>query len=309
MPGETHFFDDIYARRWELGELQQAESVCKTLARLKTLYQRYDEYSDQQRVNRLLQTEGALQELRRSRSYRALFSCFMEVQMRAVGKMRWGNNVPKDIFHVQDILSFYPDAKFLVCVRDPRDFLLSYKNKWEKTGEENADRLRRLYHPVVTSLLWKASVKQIPRIKTCIPGKNLMIIRYENLVQNPERFVREMCKFIGEDFEEDMLNVEEGNSSFESGQKGIYSSSVGRWRLLLTNEEAYIAQKLAGGGLEEFGYATANLNIKPWKVGYFYATLPYGLCRAIYANRAMRGPLLPYVGRRLAALQATLSQR
>jgi hypothetical protein len=302
MPGETHFFDDIYARRRELGELSDAESIQQVFTRLRTLYRRYDETPDQHRVDKLLRMDGVLEQLARCRNYKAMLSCFMEIQMRSMGKVRWGNNVPKDIFHVEDILSFYPDAKFLVCVRDVRDFLLSYKNKWKNTGEENADRVRRLYHPVVTSLLWKASVKQILRIRILVPRENLMTIRYESLVQNPKLLVREICRFLGEDFEEDMLNVDEKNSSFQVGQKGIYSSSVGRWRRLLTNEEVYIAQAIAGSMLAEFGYSPGELNINPWKVGYIYATVPYGLGRAVHANGAIRGPLLPYVLKRVAAL-------
>jgi hypothetical protein len=309
MPGETHFFDDIYSRRRELGELSDPESILKVLANLKSLYGRYDENPDQQRIENLLQTKGVIEKLTSCDSYKAIFSCFMEIQMVSMGKARWGNNVPKDIFHVWDILSFYPDAKFLVCVRDVRDFLLSYKNKWKNTGVENTERIRRLYHPVVTSWLWKASVNQILRIQDLIPRENFMIIRYENLVQNPKRLVREMCQFIGEDFEEDMLNVDDENSSFEVNEKGIYSSSVGRWRSLLTKEEAYVAQRITGNQLAAFGYSLAKVKMNPLTVGYMYATLPYALWKALRANREIRGPLLPYVSKRLSALWRVSARR
>lgn len=302
MPGETHFFDDIYARRRELGELQNAESIQSVTARLKTLYERYNEKPDQERIEKLLEKQDVIEKLTSCRTYKELFSCFMEIQMQLEGKIRWGNNVPKDIFQIKEIATFYPDAKILICIRDVRDFLISYQNKWKVAAEDNAERLTNLYHPVVTSLLWQASVKQIDRVKDLIPRENLMMIRYESLVHNPEKLVREICRFIGEDFEEAMLNVDEENSSFQVEQKGIYSSSVGRWRQRLTNEEAYIAQKITGSWLLEFGYTTADVKINPLKVGLMFATLPYGMWRAMHANRAIRGPLLPYVVKRLAAL-------
>jgi hypothetical protein len=302
MPGETHFFDDIYARRRALGKLSDAESIRKVLARLRTLYHRYDENPDQQRIDKLLQWDSLIERLASCRSYKGMLSCFMEIQMRSVGKVRWGNNVPKDIFHVEDILSFYPDAKFLICVRDVRDFLLSYKHKWTNTSEENADRIRRLYHPALTSLLWKASVKQILRMKHLIPSENLMVIRYESLVENPDQIVREMCQFIGENFEKDMLNVDEENSSFQVGEKGIFSSSVGRWRRQLTHEEIFIAQEIAGGELQSLGYERAVVNVHYAKLLLLCATAPYAWVRALAANREMTGPLLPYLWRRCAAL-------
>jgi hypothetical protein len=226
----------------------------------------------------------------------------METQMRHAGKARWGNNVPKDIFYIKEIVSFYPDAKVVVCIRDVRDFLTSYQNKWRIAGSADAKRLTNLYHPVLTSLLWQASIKQISRIKTLVPSENVMMIRYENLVQETEPTVRDLCRFIGERFEREMLNVTEKNSSFAGGQKGIYSSSVGRWRRLLTNEEAYIAQKLGGCRLKDLGYSPAGLRVNPFKVAYFVATLPYGVWRAIHANRDIRGPLIPYLAKRLSAL-------
>jgi Sulfotransferase family len=302
MPGETHFFDDICSRRRELGELQHAESIQRVVTRLKSLYGRYNEKPDQERIENLFQKRDVIEKLTSCHGYREILSCFMEIQMRPAGKERWGNNVPKDIFHIKEIMSFYPDAKIIVCIRDVRDFLLSYQNKWKVSAERDVGRIKSLYHPVVTSLLWKASVKQIARIKDMIPRENLMRVRYESLVQNPEKLVREICRFIGEDFEEDMLNVDEENSSFQDERKGIYSSSVERWGRLLTNEEAYVAQKITRRWLVEFGYTTTELKINPLKVGYMYATMPYGMWRAIYANRAIRGPLLPYLVKLLAAL-------
>jgi hypothetical protein len=178
--------------------------------------------------------------------------------------------------------------------------MLSYQNKWKVSKE--ADRIKSLYHPLLTSLLWKASVRQIGQIKKMIPPENFMLVRYEALVQNPERLVRKICRFIGENFEDDMLNINEANSSFQLGQQGIYSSSVGRWRGLLTNEEVYIAQKITKHRMLEFGYTLDELKVSPFRVGYMFATLPHGLWKALHANKPLRGPLLPYVLSRLAAL-------
>jgi hypothetical protein len=300
MPGETHFFDDIYSRRHELGDLANAESRRNVIDRLSTLYGRYDETSDQQRIERLLKT-GA-DTLTTCLTYKAMFSRFMELQMKQFGKKRWGNNVPKDIFHVEDILSFYREAKFIVCVRDVRDFLLSYKNKWRTTGETNADRVRRLYHPIITSLLWRATVAQISRLRDLVRTENVLILKYENLVYDAEKAARELCQFLGEDFEPDMLNIDAENSSFEINEKGIYSASVGRWRSLLPREEVYLAELITGKRLLDFGYSPEKLKVDFFKTACLWATLPYGLWQAFRANRAIRGPMVPYVVRRFSAL-------
>jgi Sulfotransferase family len=307
MPGETHFFDDIYSRRRELGELRNSESIQRVITRLRTLYERYNEQLDQKRIEKLLANRDILEKLRSCGSYEEIFSCFMGVQMQLTGKVRWGNNVPKDIFHFKDIFSFYPNAKFIVCIRDVRDFLISYQNKWQATAVDSVDRIRKLYHPILTSLVWKASARQFVQLKGSMPSTAFKLVRYEDLVENPQKVVRDICDFIGEEFQEDMLNVDAENSSFREGQVGIFSSSVGRWRRLLSNEEAYIAQQITARELAEFGYSPVVPKINPLKVAYICATLPLSSWRALHANRALRGPLFPYVARRVAALWQTPS--
>jgi hypothetical protein len=302
MPGETHFFDDIVSRRRELGEVRDLDSIERVIARLRTLYGRYNEPPDQKRIDKILEEPHAVESLRACRSYEEILSCFMKLQMRPAGKVRWGNNVPKDLFHIKEILSFYPDARIVICVRDVRDFLLSYQNKWTVSSDENVERLRRLYHPVLTSLLWRASVKQIARLEVLGPRENFLLVRYENLVADPARAVQDICRFIGEDFEAAMLNVDEQNSSFAVKQNGIYSSSVGRWRRALSNEEVYTAQRITKKYLGDLGYAIEQLEIDPVKLGHIWATLPVALFRAVRANRAIRGPLVPYLARRISAL-------
>lgn len=149
MPGETHFFEDIYARRQELGDPTDAAARARIIERLQTLYGRFREPPDQTRIERLFAGSDLRAALNRAHSYREIFSAFLEAQMGAVGKRRWGNQVPRDLFELDRIFAFFPDARVVACLRDPRDFLLSYRDKWQRDKEgREAERLRKLYHPV-----------------------------------------------------------------------------------------------------------------------------------------------------------------
>ena len=222
----------------------------------------------------------------------------MEMQTRSAGKVRWGNNVPKDLFHLQEIQAFYPTAKFVLCMRDVRDFLLSYQNKWRITSSDQVQRLQQLYHPIMTSLLWKASVRQMVRVQALIPPANLLLMRYESLVERPVEAVRQLCDFVGEEFEADMLAVDTHNSSFHVQTPGIFASSVGRWRTQLSDEEVYIAQTLTKTELAQLGYAIDQIPANPYKLALIVLTFPYAFWRALTANKAMRGPLMSYLLRR-----------
>lgn len=299
MPGETHFFDDIYSRRKELGDPRNDSSMAKILERLSTLYGRYNEPQDQERIDRLFANPETLRKLKTScQDYKDVLTLFMEIEMVYEGKIRWGNNTPRDIFNIKNILSFYPDAKIIVCVRDVRDFLVSYKGKWRATSEEHVERIKRLYHPVVTSLLWKSSIQMIPFIKSKVVSDNLMIVHYEKLVQNPDEIVRKICKLAGEEFEQEMLKVDSNNSSAQIKEKGIFSISVGRWQKSLSKEDACVAQWITRKELKGLGYSIEKSHVNLLKIVWIIASLPFALLRGLYITRKYRGPLTSYIVRR-----------
>lgn len=303
MPGETHFFEDIYARKDEIGDPSNPKVAAGIVGRLLTLYHRYYELPDQGRVTRLFSDRAVLGGMQTScKDYRDILSYFMEVQMRHEGKIRWGNNTPRDLFSVPEILAFYPEAKFVVCVRDVRDFLLSYKEKWKVTGAEHVWRLKQLYHPVVTSLLWESSVRMVSKVKAMVPASNLIVVSYEELVTNPEATLRNICGVVGEKFIPDMLDVDTQNSSFETNDHGIFVSSVRRWRKQLSTEEIAVAQWLTKRDLMAYGYPLDKVQPNYLRLAGIVISTPYALIRALIANRGTRGPLFPYMGRRLLSL-------
>jgi hypothetical protein len=301
MPGETHFFEDVFARRGELGDIEDIHTRRKIIDRLATVYDRYYEPKDQQRVDALLASpKGREALLAPYRCYCEVLSRFMEMQMEHEKKARWGNHTPRDVFNVRDIIHCYPNAKILICVRDVRDFLTSYKTKWKITSKKHMNRLKALYHPVVTSLLWKSSVRQIPKIKQQVAAHNLMIMRYEDLVRSPETMVRKIC----ESFEPNMLNIDMHNSSVQMGGRGIFSSSIGAWRSNLSAEETFIAQWLNGKELALHGYQKERQWVNPLSILWMFVSSPFAACRALYVNKGMRGSFIMYVYRRLSALFA-----
>ena len=302
MPGETHFFDDIYSHK-DKENLFSKEELAGVSEHLFDLYGRYYEPDDQQRIEDMFSSADDLQEgMSGCSSYADAFSRFMCLQMEYENKNRWGNNAPRDIFCIDDILAFYPDAKIIVCVRDVRAFLLSYKGKWKVTGDAHVERLKKLYHPVITSLLWKASMKLLPALKEKVPTGNLAIVKYEDLVTAPDETIRRVCDVIEENFEPEMLNVATHNSSNASSTGGIFSTSVDRWKTDLKPEEITISQMLCKKQLHDLGYNFVLSNSSVYKLMLNFLNTPFALWRALDANKEMRGPLLPYLYRRLSAL-------
>ncbi len=303
MPGETHYLDDVYSRRQELGSLESRQGRMAVAQRLYTIYTRYYELPDQQRIERMFpDVSDLVKAIDDCRSHGAVLDRFMSLQMQVEGKLRWGNNAPRELFSIREIREFFPDAKLVVCVRDIRAFLYSYQGKWKATGAEYVERMKKLYHPVVTSYLWKSSMRQLSVLEQLVPPTDRIIVRYEDLVTEPEATVRSICATIGEEFEPGMLEVEGHNSSSATDAGGIFASSVDRWKAELSPEEIAISQNIAGSLLGKLGYGEIPAHADRTKLLGLWMSTPFALWRALYASKDTRGPLLPYLFRRVGAL-------
>jgi hypothetical protein len=304
MPGETHYFEDIYARRATLGDVRtQPETRHELIARLKTLYRRYAEFPDQDRIESLQANDRLVDRVvEDSEDYEGLFRAFMTEQMYALGKQRWGNNVPRDIFCLEDVLRCCPAAKVLVCIRDPRDFLFSYQGKWKIADSEHMSRLQMLYHPVVTTLLWMSTMRAVKSARERIPVDQIMLQKYEDLVTDPDATVRRLCAFVDVDFNPEMLEVSGHNSSEETDATGIFAYSVGRWTGSLPADEVSVCQLLAGKLMRSFGYGIVPSGANPFRTARHFVDAPLALYRALKANAGTRGPLKQYLFQRVRFL-------
>ena len=306
MPGETHYFDDIFSRRNLLGDLRKKEGADNIAERLYSLYRRYNEPKDQERIERLFTVDKLSCDIRNNcNDYGEVLSLFMKRQMDSEKKNSWGNNTPRDLFNVTDIVKFYPRARFILCVRDPRDFLVSYKGKWRATAKEEVNRLKKIYHPVVTAYLWKTSMRRVSKVISSLPKNRAIILKYEDLVLFPEKKVKDLCDFIGQNYEKELLEVDFSNSSNRNEKtKGIFSSSIGKWRKNLAPEDGWIVQKLCGKEMDVYGYEPEPVNCNPIRLAVLVMSTPIALWRGLNANKHKRGPLLPYLLKRVGVSRA-----
>jgi len=86
------------------------------------------------------------------------------------------------------------------------------------------------------------------------------------MVDNPEHFMKDMSKFIGVEYEPNMINpskYKDGgggawsqNSSYEDSKKrqGIDNKNKDRWRDILSKNEIQIIEDLCGTEMKIFGY-------------------------------------------------------
>jgi hypothetical protein len=171
------------------------------------------------------------------------------------GKHRWGDKTPHYVHHVDALLEVWPDARFVVLVRDGRDVALSLKRM--PFGPNNA---------------WAAGPWWARGIRAGIDAQRrhpeqVRTVRYEDLVADPDREVRAICAFLELAYEPQMLDLAQADRSrvvadqtawFPTLFEGINTRSAGRWQTQMSERDERLFTLHARAELEALGYPVAE---------------------------------------------------
>ncbi|MBN1681623.1 MAG: sulfotransferase [Anaerolineae bacterium] len=172
------------------------------------------------------------------------------------GKLRWGLKSPGNEHHADAILAASPDALIVHLVRDPRDVLVSARSAG----------MQHIANPVRLALRWNRSARMAVRNRKRYSGSYL-VVRFEDLVTQPEVIVREICVFLKLAYVPQMVEPHGqeawrwrgSNTQFDDVPSyQIGQAPVGRYRRHLTPTEIAICNATAGRLMRRFGYKTAE---------------------------------------------------
>ena len=132
-------------------------------------------------------------------AFRAMFGLYAARH----GKSRWGDKSPQDHDAQQMPLlaEVFPEACFIHIVRDGRDVHLSQRRAWavrHESGYAAGDWAR-----------WVGEAREAGRAL----GARYVELRFEDLVEEPERELRRVCDAVRLDFDPAMLRSHEGAAS------------------------------------------------------------------------------------------------
>lgn len=102
----------------------------------------------------------------------------------------------KYFFYLPVLCEIFPDAKFVILVRDVRDNVVA-KNKRGLNSSPNA-----LY----LSALWKYTYSNIAYLQE--HKKTIQIVRYEDMAFHADVVMRSICEFYGIAYDENMTRIE-----------------------------------------------------------------------------------------------------
>jgi len=208
------------------------------------------------------------------------------------GKRVGCEQTPRNIFYASALLELYPDARVIHMVRDPRAVLASQKNRWKvrRLGGKNVPwseilRLWCNYHPVTMSRLWRQATRVALQLED---HPRCRLVRFEDLVAEPEATVQSVCDWLGVDFAPAMLEVPQwGSSNIRHGQKqGVSADMAGKWRSVLSEAEVQINERMTRTELARFGYTavTERDQLSPGIFAWMLLRYPVHIVGAVVTN-------------------------
>lgn len=124
-------------------------------------------------------------------TFEGVFATLLQLHARKQGKSQGGDKTPGHHAYVPEILERFPNSPIIFVMRDPRDTVLSIKKTFGATTGTGI----RMWNEAFMSY-WQAK-------------ESVHLVRYEELVENPEEVVGGICAYLGAPYEPAMLRFAE----------------------------------------------------------------------------------------------------
>jgi hypothetical protein len=184
-------------------------------------------------------------------AYREAISAAYRAYASSKGKERWGDKTPRYVEHIPFLADLFPASRFIHLVRDGRDVALSYAEVsfGPKTVAQSA-------------ALWAKRVSAGLRDGRALGPGRYTEIRYEDLVEDPEGLLKELCNFLNVSFEPPMLEGAGAENEDVLARASVFNphvtdrpkSGIREWRRTMPDRHVEIFEAVAGRVLSELDY-------------------------------------------------------
>jgi O-antigen/teichoic acid export membrane protein len=169
----------------------------------------------------------------------------------------WGEKTPGHALWLPQIRALFPRARVLFMVRDPRDVLVSYDDRWDKSRRDTQ-------YLISTAALMKYYLTYLLE-RPSFPARQVCWVKYEALVEEPRGVMQEVCRFLDVPFQPGMLEFHRQQQNVErdmpEGQhhrllsRPATADHVGRYRQLFSSSQIALMERLLGAEMQALGYS------------------------------------------------------
>lgn len=196
-----------------------------------------------------------------SHDYRTIFTVILQKYAAQVNKQRWGEKTPAHYQYVDTLLGWYPNARIIHMLRDPRAVTASLLSvPW--AVQYTSTHARR----------WRYGTQNLKR---WLDEARVLVVKYETLVTETETELARVCQFIGETYTVQMFERSEATSPIinregwakvhlKAAMQPISTANIDKWRSKLSPTQTAIIEYVTRKEMLEHGYQplTASLTAK-----------------------------------------------
>ncbi len=184
---------------------------------------------------------------------KTIFTCLMEVLASSMNKSRWAEKTPQHYQYLDILLDWYPQARIIWMVRDPRAVVVSTVERWKNHTVEDC------------AMQWCESILSFQE-KWCKDDR-VQMLKYEELVSDTEVQMRKLCEFLAEEFCPQMIGdrtqiaekVIVAHHNPKKGSNRLANQSptterIERWRSQLSTVEIATVENIAKDAMLRWNY-------------------------------------------------------
>lgn len=181
----------------------------------------------------------------------------MMLAAQQAGSDRWCLKDPHLSYYLPDYADAFPNAKFVILVRDGRAVCRSYL-------DTSTFSLGRPSNPVAAADKWCREVELQLEFMSAYPGR-FLCVKYEDLVSNFRSRIQEVSEYLDLDAVGEMLRYHEDSASgtrIHAGNKNVLTppdkERIDTWKASLTTQEVREFEFIASHTLRSLGYETES---------------------------------------------------
>lgn len=165
----------------------------------------------------------------------------------------FGDQSPLTTQFIPYVINEFKESKFIFLIRDARDVILSY-SKFLNNPASNPKYAAWKWNDSIKSYQWLIKHKK----------KQVILVKYENLVNEPDKELKRIIKFLGLDHNKSLLDYDPQKKIIEMGSidlphhvnlsRPINNSSIGKWKTELNKNSLEKVMPMIRKNLIHFGY-------------------------------------------------------
>lgn len=195
--------------------------------------------------------------------YRNLFICLLH-EIALKNKCNISvllEKTPSHLLYMNEIADFFPDAKFIIIIRDPRAIAVSLLKILSQLNQQ--ERYGYLLKEIRYLKQFFCLIKQYQMN----PSDSVKIIRYEDLTEKTDKVLKELCDFLDVDFDFSYRNnyykiasniILSGDIHKEQNTQQQKNFNLKPWEDLLSFNEKYLLEILMQDLLNHFKYIPSH---------------------------------------------------